>query len=317
MRELPKVPDQVSYLFDDRFREVHEKWASMSLDDLHTEAVEYASISRNGSTTRSLILEPKGERNDTTVVLALPHQQAAKDSMIIRARIAQELVAPNSRMVLLPNNSDKGTYYDFSENDIARLRMGLMPLAEQQMRMLESLRVEKAVLSGYSLGGLAVAALAAMPNTSIDVIGLNIDEAPSKNGRTAKELKKDFLSSGGWGAQRAAIKDAQLPILNEVQSIAGLAIDYAHFGLASLSKSNKAIAQGMDGNTLAVYLNSVRRQYPDAPIKLGKVVGSKLLEIDSEVLEYTGVGTHMHATGDNPFAHALMMKHGLQDALAA
>ncbi len=317
MRELPKVPDQVTHLLDDTFLEVHERWAVKSLDEFRTETADYVTISRNGHTTTSVVLDPAGERDDTTVVLALPHQQAAKDSMLIRARFAQETIAPHSRMILLPNNSDKGQYYDFSENEAARLRMSLLPLAERQMRMLEALKVENAVLSGYSLGGLAVAALAAMPNSSINVLGVNIDEAPAKNGRTAKELQKDFLSSGGWGAQRGAIKDAQLPILSEVQSIPGLAIDYARFGLASLNKTNKAIASGMAGNTLAAYLNRIRAQYPDAALKIGKVVGSKLLEIDDDVIVYSGEGTHLHATGDNPVAHAAMMLHGLQDVLAA
>ncbi len=308
----PSVPDELEYLLDEpAVRAAQVDWQAKSLHDVLAEmpqpiATEYG---------RAVVLEPiGGEWDGTTTVLALPFQQAWKPSMFMRAAYAHQAVAPESRMIVLPNNDISDSYYDFEKPELQKIAQGnLSPFFENQAQILEELGVEGEVtLSGYSMGALSVIGLAKVCAGTLEVTSVNADEAPT-GGREPKALQKDFLASGGWAEQRAAIADAHLPALSAMQNSRRLALDYTRFGLASLRPSNKALAAGMARVDFDELLSVVREQLPAGAIKLGRVANSRLVQLQDtaangiDLRTYTGVGTHKHATGDNVVAHALMM----------
>jgi pimeloyl-ACP methyl ester carboxylesterase len=258
------------------------------------------------------------------MVLGLPFQQGWKPSMYIRAEYARQLIAPDSRMVVLPNNTNKEQFYAFSGEDRAKMADGnLDPFFERHLRVLEELDVRgEALLTGYSMGALTAVGIAAKCSNTFGVRVINADELPV-GGRKPKELKKAFMKSGGWGEQRKAIADAKISALSSALNTGRLALDYAQFGLSTFDADNKALHAGMARGDFGGLLRRAQANSPEATIKLGHVVGSQLFlpsaEVDLngfDIREYTGDATHMHATGDNVAAHALMIldaeaRHGL------
>jgi len=313
----PIVPDELTDLLDDpTVQAAQEDWQDWTLRDVH-KAMPEPTATEYG---RAVVLEPEGDWDGTTTVLATPFQQAWKPSMFIRAAYAQQAVAPESRMVILPNNSVTDTYYHFERPELGQLSSGnLTPLFEHQARVLEALGVEgKVMLSGYSMGALTAIGLAKVCSERLAVVSVNADEAPT-GGREPKALNKDFMTSGGWGEQRAAIADARVPALSEALKTRRLAFDYARFGTASLLSMvglrpvNKALAEGMARVDFGALLLEARAQFPEAIIKLGRVVDSRMVQLErvpqaaADIREYSGAGAHKHTTGDNVVAHALMM----------
>jgi pimeloyl-ACP methyl ester carboxylesterase len=311
---LPNVPNELSnYLNVQSLEETQAYWQTRSFDDVRAAMPEPQATKHGGA----VVLEPtSSDRDDTyTMVLGLPFQQGWKPSMYIRAEYARQLIAPDSRMVVLPNNTNKEQYYNFSGEDRAKMESGnLGPFFERHLRVLEELGVRgETLLTGYSLGGLTVMGIAAKCPSSFDVRTVNADELPT-GGREPKKLQKAFMKSGGWGEQRQAIADAKLPVLSTALNTGRLALDYARFGLSTFDADNKALHAGMARGDFGGLLRQARENLPEATIKLGRIADSQLFlpsaEVDLsgfDVREYTGSAAHMHATGDNVAAHALMI----------
>jgi len=269
---------------------------------------------------RIAVLNPRGDEIDdtNTLVVTLPHEQAWKPSMQLRTELLRQIVAPDSRAVVFPNNTwQKRSYYGFDNDTCSRMANGdIRPFAEKQVRVLEKLGVSKVSVTGYSLGASAGIGIAAVGSPDIEITHVNADEAPSAN-RDAKQLQKDFMSSGGWSEQRAAIAQSAIPALSRAQLSPKLAMDYANFGLSTLVKENKALLQAMAGN-ISPLVETAVANYPDMKMKIGYVAGSLLVDAASlelpkyaRLVEYSGSGSQMHATGDNIVAHALMALDGL------
>jgi hypothetical protein len=121
------------------------------------------------------------------------------------------------------------------------------------------------------------------------------------------------MKSGGWREQRAAIRDARLPVLSAAFSPGRVALDYARFGLSSFEPNSRALVAGMARGNLDELVGRARQNLPEAIIKLGHIAGSQLfLPAENslegvDVREYSGAAAHMHATADNVVAHALMI----------
>ncbi len=315
---LPNVPDELTnYLSVQSLEETQNYWQTRSLADVRAAMPEPISTEYGGA----VVLEPTGsECDDTyTMVLGLPFQQGWKPSMYIRAEYARQLIAPDSRMVVLPNNTNRKQYYAFSSEDRAKMTSGnLGPFFERHVRVLEELEVQgEVMLTGYSLGGLTAVGIAAKCPSKFDVRMVNADELPTGT-REPKELQRAFMKSGGWGEQREAVADAKVPALSAALNTGRLALDYAQFGLSTFDADNKALHAGMARGDFGELLRQARANLPEATIKLGHVAGSQLFLPSAgvdlgafNVREYTGAAAHMHATGDNIAAHAMMILDGV------
>ncbi|HSX43937.1 MAG TPA: hypothetical protein VLE69_01390 [Candidatus Saccharimonadales bacterium] len=325
--QAPRVPDQLEPLIDDRLLEIHGEWQELSLSDVKAQMPNPITIATNdGQGVRAAILKPTGFDGDMSqaLVIDLPHQQAWKPSMYIRSEITRQVVAPELPAVVFPNNSLNDLYYDFTDSEYERLDNGdISPLAEKQVRILEELNVAKIAITGYSLGGKVALGVGDVGSDTIEITHINADEAPSSVERSAKELQKDFLQSGGWGEQCAAIRDARLPVLSQALNMSRLLMDYARFGVATRNKQNRAIHNAMTDTVSEVLLGTIISN-PDVKIKMGRVGMSNLViptfiyaphsipeSPNFREIVYTGDAAHKHATGDNVFAHALMAKHGI------
>jgi len=329
--QCPRVPDQLQNLIDDDLMSLHDEWQSITFNDVK-EAMPEPLETEHG---RAVILDPPAgrDRDETrTLVLGLPYQQAWKPSMAIRAEFTRQAVAPDSRMVVLPNNTFGDKYYEMTPGEVQAAAVGnLMPFFEQKVKLLEALNTKGRVdLDGYSLGGMIALGIAGVNSDRWSVGVVNSDEAPNDR-RMPKLLQRDYMKSGGWSEQRQAIKDAEIPALKQALNIPKLAIDYARFGLATTDVTNRALHHGMAQENFAQLVRRVYRAHPDAAIKLGNVEGSRVYlpdafdrhlevgyvpETSLHTVTYTGEANRLHPTGDNVVAHALMFKHAVELAQA-
>lgn len=322
----PVVPFELSSGLTDRILEVHERYANYNLHDFIKLSMGEgpAKIPAGEDTTNYVSLGNPTDPYATTHVLALPHQQAWKPSMAIRANIYHEANNPDGLTVVLANNSISNRAYRFSEVEQEAIASGNMrPFYERQTRAVEHLMNShsmrgRVALAGYSLGGLTALGIATVGSDRLDIAEVHSIESPNED-QIPKELKRKFLKSGSWGDQRAAIKDAHLPVLEEALRFDRLALDYARFGIASFTNAeNKALSQGMANNNFNLLVKIALKQYEDISIYAGHIVGSQLFNPDvvtdindprfvvKRISE--GEGNHRHATGDNPIAHALMLR---------
>lgn len=313
---LPVVPSEVQHLVDDHVCETAERWQSYSLSDVQKMMPETTVISAGEQLVHAAVLLPKGDfDNNEALVISAPHQNGWAPSIYIRSEITRQIVAPDAMAIVFPNNGGKDRYYQLTDQQIADLNKGnLAPIAEMRVRVLEALHVGEIAATGFSLGANLAVAMAAVGSDKVEVIAINADEAPSELGRTNKQLRKDAMKSNSWGEQREAIADANIPALSEYFTRLNMARDYAGFALATLRRANKAVEQAMSGS-IQPQIGRALEQYPNLPIKIGSIIGS-LLTNDGDIhgtriRHYSGEATHRHATGDNPFAHALMAKDGV------
>lgn len=275
----------------------------------------------DGRSVEVAIIDPEDERDEQNdLVLAEPYLNGWTAHHYIRARAMQDIVAPNSRVIVLPNSSFGREAYSFTDTEQQKLRQGdITPLSEQQMKALEHLKTETAWLTGYSQGGTSVLGIASVGSDKIDVAKVNADEVPSETGRDAKALQKAFMESGGLGALRAAVRDAGVDALAEAMSLRRLAVDLTKFGLVSQRRWAKDIAQTMTGSAEELVRGAVRQLGTHA-VKLGFIEGSSLFDPGSlspeteqavRLVHYKGNFMHGHASGDNVYLHAAMVRDGL------
>ena len=309
----PTVPDELTpYLDDNLVQAAYERWRATTTADMRRDMPEPISTEYG----RAVILDPhEGERDEySTIVVGAPYRQGWKPSMYIRMELARQAIFPNGRLIVLPNNSVGDPYLTLPEDQLDQVAAGnLRPFYEQQARVLEALDTQgEVILSGYSLGALTAVGLAVVASDKYKVALVNADEPPTGD-RGTKELKHDFLKSGGWGDQRAAIADADIPVLTQALSVGRLGMDYARFGVTSIDTFSRGLMEGIAHQQFGDLLKAAREQWPDVSFKIGQIAGSRLVRVDQVpadlaiLHEYTGAGAHKHATGDNPVAHALMI----------
>ena len=318
---LPRVPDELQdRLHEPHVLEVIDRWQSRSLDDALGCAPSAEPFDIGGSFSKAVVISPGGFRNGHVRVLALPYQQTWKPSTILRAGFDHDINNPDGMTIVLPNNSVEDQYYELTSEDRARLSQGDMrPFYEKQTRLLEAVakrlgsRAAKWTLAGYSLGGLTALGIAATGSSKLDFRAVASCEAPNVP-RTPKQLRQDFMHSGGWFDQRRAIDDARMPALDQALSPGSMALDYLRFGLASARKDNKALSEGMANPRFNLLVRKALDNH-DLTIDLSHVEGSSVFKrafiakSPGRVLvtEFTGAGSRRHSTVDNIVAHALML----------
>ena len=313
----------------ERIQEVTERWQTVSYEDVQRDTLAAQTFEPREDNSRAIILEPLSTEVDEmrTVVLALPHLQKWQPHHYIRARIMQQIVAPNNRVIVFPNSLDReNPDYDlskFKDHEIECLRDGdLSPVAERHMSTLEhldgQLYLGDIALSGYSLGGKTVLAMAEAGSSEFNVTHLNADETPSKSERTPKELEKDFLKSGGIFKLRRSSRDAGLPAMNSARRLDRFAADLAGFGVASkLSDAAKIMHESMAGSVQDL-VHEAKTEWPNMRVKMGYVENSLLFDPSSvsgednvDLVNYSGPEFLGHTSGDNVILHALMVNDGI------
>ena len=316
----------------EKVHNIREHWQDIPFSQVLQDFEETPSVDPTENTSRALILDPQaGEIDETgTVVLALPHLNGWTPHHYIRARVMQQLVAPQKRVIVFPNNMRGQENYDVSNLDIYaknKLAAGIMePIAEKHLRTLENINSTSSLgslsLSGYSLGGRTVLSMAIKASSRLDAVThLNLDEAPSKRNRTAKQLRKDFSNPADLIYLYKSVKESQIPALSSAMRMDRMLTGIGWFVMESSKADAKLIQEGMTGSLDSdlMVIGSDR----SIQKKTGYVDGSKLFDPRSlhiltaktaGLVRYQGEGFHGHASGDNVINHALMVNDGLNSA---
>ncbi len=340
---LPTVPDELTPYADDAFNDLYERWQSYDNDDIERMMPEPQTIVGGQDShvvqgvqgDRVVVLDPAGDRDEAfTIAMGLPFQQTWGKPHFFRAEMLRQTVAPDSRLVVFPNNGRGDTYINYSADDITRMRDGTTrPIAEHHTRALEQLGVRGDVLAtGYSQAGLTVLGIAACNPSMFNVTVVNADEAPNVP-RTPTGLQLAFSRSGGLPDEQAAIRDMKLPAYAESMSTLQLLSAYAGFAIASYSQTSRAITTGIAREDFPALVESILAGNRNIFVKLGHVAGSKIFDPEAlgyqltvkssgiddrlHVQRYSGDGAHRHATGVNAAANSLMAKQAMALAIEA
>ncbi len=295
-------------------------------DDVLREMHDLTIYAPTENTSEAFVISPDTEDPDETrtIVMALPHLHGLVRHMYIRAKVMQQIVAPNCRLVGLPNNSLRHQSYDLSsfylDDRAERTRNGSMiPFGEQQMRTLEGINRSTPLgavgLSGYSSGAGISLAMAAVGSSELEVVRVNADEAPSKPGRNWINVVLDNLQSASGQDYKDAVAAAGIPALTEAMASKQAGQNMAKFFLKHFSRDGFLMLQAMT-NSVDITASLISA---DIPTKIGYVINSKLFDPalpgsaygSSKIVGYEGEGFRGHATADDVFMHALMANHGL------
>jgi hypothetical protein len=318
----PAIPNELAHYLEDPYTaDVLQDWREVTRPVYSYEHISSIMpppqvFNLGDRRVRAVVLNPDdGLFNESqTIVMTLPHQQAWKPSMYLRAELMRKLVAPNSQAIIFPNNSHGAeTYYSLTIEERERMDQGdITPLGDLQARVLEELHILKVMATGYSLGAIAAFGLAAKAR-DFDITTLNADEMPSAD-RDAKQLQKDFTRSGGFFTQLGAIDDSRIPASIEALSPGRLIKDYINFGLSLRIPENKALHHAMAGSAHQL-VESALTSYPKMAIKIGYVANSRLFDPATvegvKIKQYHVFTDRQHTLADNIVAHALMARDGL------
>lgn len=288
-------------------------------------AAEYIPLDGQEDRAVQLVhLEPDVKDYDESraIALGLPFLNGYTPHHFIRAKTLQLLMGPEIPVWIMPNNSSKDTAYALSDSDRIRLATGnFAPIGEMEMRAFNTLHITRNLgtlsITGYSQGGLTALAMGAAGSDLLHVDRINADEAPSKETRSAKELQKDFMSGNMFDVPDAA-KDSDIDALTEAMSRPRFIVDVLRFAIEAQRKNSKLIHHAMAGDISKL---AVKAAGNVTSVKLGMVKDSPMFDPKSIKADAPNITlarysdapfTRGHGTGDNPIAHALMAKHGLQ-----
>lgn len=302
----------------ERIEEIHAFWAPKTLQDTALGMPEPTVFNVGGKAVSAVVVPPRAKDIDIENVLVrmAEHQQPYTPFQYMSACILRDVVAPESPIIMFQNNGLTQSVRTIDTEIRKDINMrGLSPLAEQNMLILDRLGFKNVALTGWSIGASMAVEMAKAGSNKINISHLNVDEAPSQNGRNIFQLLKDFRDSGSKAEQIKAIHDADLPAISRRYASTKLNVDYAKFFIAGLLPSNISIMRAAT-ESIGSSLLAARMQNPDVHIKLGSVVESRMFsDIDrmtllaDEVVEYAGF--YKHPTVNNPFIQALMADDGI------
>ncbi len=323
--EQASAAELLSGEFGDNAERILDSWQHIGALEIQQEMPCVETIDLGARAVGAVILEPYNGNYDeeNVLTLGLPHKNGWSPQHYIRARILQQTVSPDSRLIVFPDNSFGQKVTHYTTEDKKRMAGGdSRPIAETQMSAIEKLAadlgVENIYASGYSKAARVAIALGAVGSDVINVQRINADETPSKNGRGLINLGRDFMISGTDVEQAA--KNSEIPALAEIMSAGELKLDFLKFALANIDPRNLSDIKSMTGSISSV-LEDAAGQIGGENIKLGFVAGSKLFDLSSisdslkarvNLEQYVGNGFLGHASGDNAFLYAAMAYRGLR-----
>lgn len=314
--------------FEDRYEAIVESWRSVSLNDAKAQMPALNTVKAYGDTPVNFAtLKPDHDDIDDTktIVRFSEYLNGYNPVQWIGAEVTRQLVAPNSRMIMMPNNSFRQANHVIpADKDAKELFANdpLITLARGKMTVLDYIDqnkfpLGKLGLTGWSFGANLALAIASLDHRQLEVESVNADETVSKTARTTKELDKDFLKSGNPLEQIRAGKESGIPATNQAFNFFRLPIDYAKFIKESLFSSEaKQIKEGMTGDVKELVRGALKTN-PDIRIKLGHIAGSLIFDPASiakggiRVVKYDGDTNRRHASVNNPLVQAWMAHDGL------
>lgn len=320
------VPQECTYdqLIDpvqDQVAELHDRWTRRDGKYINDVINDSVSIDATVDNSAAVVLEPEGDVDESrTFAMLFAVASGITQQQVIKAMVKREVNGPNHRMLLFPTNivGQNNTIFDgVSPQDRQLLEAGdLAPYAELQYGGLDKVQqrgyqLGELVFDSYSFGGRTAASMAANNRDRYKISHINIDDAPSKAGRTKPGLAFDFIVGGGNINQ--AIEDAKLGALSEVASPQQVRGGLGDF-LTKLRDDDTGLILPSMNTSIAGDLEKAIEQNPGVQVKVGYVEGSRMFDPATvaasqllRLVKYHGRGFNKHATADNPIVGAAML----------
>lgn len=182
--------------------EVHERWRATSLDQVIAKMPETQLGNADHNAIRYVDLRPaSGEYDpDETVVMTLPGAKTWSAETYMTSEIMRQILAPNGRMIVFPNNNLGQTNYRYTRDEARRVAGGdLAPLSERQARLVAALGIDSVKLViGHSFGAAAGATFGRVASNTLQIRANALDEAPNTfiGGRKGLALRLAMIREG-------------------------------------------------------------------------------------------------------------------------
>lgn len=204
IKNFPEIPEQLLDLYDDHAQKVYEKIAGTSSVDFLRDmpASQLYSLSGGGLLRYALLGSKEGMANDNdlTLVFSLPHAKTWDKSpaSFVIAETVRQIVDPNARMIVLPNNNVGEQAYDFTNVERAKIAKGdLTPITEKDLELIHHLGAKSLLTLGYSFGAMRMASLAGNLGEDFRLQGavlLGMPNVVSREERGPISLRAKFAS---------------------------------------------------------------------------------------------------------------------------
>ncbi len=262
------------------------------------------------------------------VVFPLPEGRSYSPEMHIRAKAIQELLPEDTRLIVIPNNTRRESYYSFGflgQNDAVET------LGHLILETCSRLKLEDIVVTGYEQGASVSANIINdAANYDINISSVILGDPVDVEERTPKQLKEALWGSS-LGNLNEAINDCGIPALSEAQcSRRGLDAYkqiFKFFGvhLDSRVAENVSLHESMTNDNFVDNLHNAvsKNNRKIEPANL-HVVRMELSKIATEVLDIqmledpllsdclTVVEGYGHEGGDNVIDWALRVRKAVQ-----
>ncbi len=324
IRDVPILPG--SNRLNEVQEESFERLQNMTLGQIEEEMTfprwSFSPNDLSGLAIRYVDLRAPDESDSKKAVINLfPFGNDYTPAMHIRAKLLQDSLPEDTRLILFPNNTHDERFYSFNrlgQNDAAE------ELGHMMLKACKRLGVEEVAIVGYSQGASVGAnVLRSAQNYDIDTRAAYLGDPADVTDRTPKELKRAFVAGGlsAVNALNQAINDSGIPALTEAQ-LSGGGIDRIRqlirfAGLSKIAKvrENQLLHESMSedrfiGNVVsAVESGTIDRQGMSV-VRMGdSLVCPPVLEED---MEFEGLGDLLtvvegygHEGGDNVLDNAV------------
>ncbi len=282
--------------------------------DLSSVTTEMPNTQRYGYADIAVVMPDTKDVDETkSILLPLEYNQGVTPAHYMRAKMVQQYVAPDSRVVIVPNSSFDRNHVDIvnglSDSSKEKMAEGdYRPYAELIANTLDMAdkvhSFGSLMIPGSSQGALTGLALAS--SETLDISGVVAFETPSMSHRDAKALSKDFQKSGGgMTGLLNAIKGSEIKAQKEAMRVFDrFPRDIAKFVIrSSFNADAKLIAKSMAGS--AEYLaNPAVKALGEGAVNFYYVEGSSVFDPESISDETQALAPVIRLEGPEMYAHA-------------
>lgn len=338
-KNFPSLPPEMAHQHHDSIAEVHDNWKDRSVDDIERWAPD-SQMHRlhSGQSIRYSEITPstRGYDTDDTGLLILSHAAKWDLKSAAYAGIVHDLVVPNGRLIVLPNNNIGQRSYEFTKEEQQKVASGdLSPLSEQQIALCRDLGITALkLLLGHSFGASAGASFGAKSGGDIELSATALSEAPNTipaSERGGIKLRWDFAQEKKHISP--AVEDIGIPAASELSRTRGgldwpkLQYDLLKYSLGgNLIPANQVINTFFLGNSFSDDTEKFVAQHPETNLLLASAISSKISSlgahaalVDKIARSYGSARTvdHIiyegtHTTATNPFVLGLLGKQAME-----
>jgi len=330
--EAPLLPAQLQPDYDGTAAEVFAEWNAKTFDEVRDQFAPSQLLENGERSIRYAELLPQdGEADpEQTVMLSLPVGRTWGLDTFVMSAVAHDLIAPQGRMIVFPNNNKGTRAYTLSKPERKKVAGGdYSPLNDRQLAVMEHLGIDAiSLVMGHSQGAAVGASFAEKAGQYVQTRAHMFNEAPNTVvGRTGMALRKAAAREGKElvPAYKAA-RLAALEVANLIDRPLRYKWELLRFAIGgNLQQPNIALNRSFLQPTFFESVGNMLAQNAAATVLLANALSSTVSSVENSAAftlasnAYPGdvrtrhdVYDGFHVTAGNPFVMGLLGRRALQ-----